>query len=123
MASPRPVPCEPLVVKNGSKILSRTSSGMPTPVSLTRSSTRPSALRVSSVSVPPWGIASTAFRMRLVSASRSSAGSPATGGRSGFSRVLTSTTMPRLRGSSCHRAEVASRASSTIRFTLTATKG
>ena len=35
MERPSPVPFGPLVVKNGSKILSRIASGMPLPVSLT----------------------------------------------------------------------------------------
>jgi hypothetical protein len=39
VASPRPVPCF-LVVKYGSKILSRSSAGIPWPVSATRSSSR-----------------------------------------------------------------------------------
>src|SRR4029450_9138738 len=35
MLSPRPVPAEPLVVTNGSKIVGRTSAGIPGPVSST----------------------------------------------------------------------------------------
>src|SRR5262249_33520840 len=51
---------------------SRTLSGIPTPVSPTDSSTPSGPTVVVSDSVPPVGIASTALRMRLVIASRSS---------------------------------------------------
>src|SRR5881628_2150549 len=56
MDSPSPVPCGPLVVKNGSKTRSRIAEGMPTPVSLTVTTTSPSTTAVVSVSTPPPGI-------------------------------------------------------------------
>ncbi len=73
----------PLVVKNGSKILSSVSGGMPEPVSVTRrtmylrrpASGSTSSVTISSavaaaasrVSVPPSGMASRAFTQRLSS--------------------------------------------------------
>ena len=119
---PSPVPWGPFVVKNGSKILARTASGMPTPVSPTVTTAPPSFAPVVSASTPPWGIASTALRMRFVSASRSSAGSPATRGGSP-NAVRSSTVTPRLRGSCRQRDCVISRASRTTSFRSTATKG
>src|SRR5439155_1262423 len=101
--SPSPVPCGPFVVKNGSKILPRMASEMPTPESATVTTTSLFSTAVVSVRVPPVGMASTAFKMRLVSASRSSAGSPATEGRTA-NEVCTSTATPRLRVSSRQRA-------------------
>jgi len=81
VASPSPVPWPlGLVVKNGSEARAATSGGMPVPVSLTRRRTyrrgaRPgfvlayarstSTFSVSSVSVPPSGIASRALTARL----------------------------------------------------------
>jgi hypothetical protein len=66
-----------LVEKNGSKMRWRTVSGMPTPVSATDTRTwRPAVWRLAIVSVPPWGIASIALRMRFVSTSLSAAGRP-----------------------------------------------
>ena len=91
MARPRPVPRSPLVVKNGSRQRRFVSSSMPTPVSLTSTDTlvarsrspsgRPLTVRVRRVSVPPSGIASTALKMRLVSASRISASAPIISGK------------------------------------------
>lgn len=72
-ASPKPVPRSPFVEKNGSKQRSRTSSVMPTPSSCTRISASPSRAAVANVSVPPFGIASSALKIRFKSASRSSA--------------------------------------------------
>jgi len=79
-------------------------------------------VKVASVSDPPPGIASSAFRMRLVIASRSSAGSPATRGTR-ENEVRTSSATPRLLGSSFQRGWVISSASRTISLRSTATKG
>ena len=89
MASPSPVPRSPLVVKNGSRQRLRVVSLMPTPLSwistMTCSSRAPS--RVRSRITPPSGSASTAFSMRLVSASRTSLSAPSTLGRSAASSL------------------------------------
>src|SRR5213596_3763646 len=122
MESPSPVPCGPLVVKNGSKIRSRIVGEMPTPVWPTVTTTAPSTTAVVSVSTPPSGIASTALRIRFVSASRSSTGSPATFGSAPRS-LFTSSMTPRLTASSRQRACVISRASRTTSFRSTATNG
>ena len=71
---------------------------MPTPVSLTSSSTWRGAsgvsrppwrnCRVRTVRVPPSGMASTALKMRLVSASRISTSEPMMSGRFSASSVL-----------------------------------
>ncbi len=99
------MPFGPLVVKNGSKIFSRTCSGMPVPVSRTSTSTWPSTARVRRVRVPPFGIASTALSTRLVKASRSSAGSPATGGSPSARSVSTWISAPSLRRRSCRQID------------------
>ena len=77
---------------------------------------------VVSVRAPPVGMASTAFRMRFVMASRSSAGSPATEGRLA-NAVCTSTATSRLRISSRQRDWVISSAPRTTSLRSTATKG
>ncbi len=100
------MPFGPLVVKNGSKIFSRMCSGMPVPVSRTSTSTWPSAARVRRVRVPPFGIASTALSTRLVKASRSSAGSPATGGSPSARSVSTWISAPSLRRRSCRQTRL-----------------
>src|SRR5580704_4211800 len=75
MARPSPVPRSPLVVKKGSRQRRRVSSSIPMPVSVTSTSacplfSGPGVALVRMVSVPPSGIASTALKMRLISASR-----------------------------------------------------
>ena len=67
VARPSPVPRPtPLVVKNGSKMRCRTSSGMPGPVSRTvKCTSLPSASSERKTS-PPWGIASRALTMRFI---------------------------------------------------------
>ena len=89
IARPRPVPRSPFVVKNGSRQRRRTSSVMPTPVSVTRSVTaeRVSSSPVSMVSVPPPRMASTALKIRLVRTSRSAVALPSTARISPSSRV------------------------------------
>ncbi len=77
---PRPVPRSPFVKKNGLRQRRRTSSLMPEPVSATSRIASPSAQRVLTVTPPPAGIASTALKIKFVSASRSSDSSPSTGG-------------------------------------------
>src|SRR5258705_135049 len=74
MASPRPVPRSPLVVKKGSRQRRRTSSVIPAPVSVTVTSTgvRSASAVVAMRSVPPCGMASTALKIRFISTSRSS---------------------------------------------------
>src|SRR3989441_92886 len=67
MASPRPVPCPGgLVVKNGSKIRGRTSSGTPGPSSSNSTSTSPRCRRERTVSRPRPSIASSAFEARAM---------------------------------------------------------
>ena len=80
MDRPSPVPCSALVVKKGSKQRCRTASLMPTPVSATTQTTRSPSTRVENVAAPPCGMASSALKSRFRKVSRSSAGSPATGG-------------------------------------------
>ena len=110
--SPSPVPRSPLVVKNGSRQRRRVSSSMPAPVSVMHSFASPSSSAERIVMHPPSGIASTALKMRLVSISRSSAGSPSRGGSSPDS-VRTSISRPRLRAWSCHLGRVSVTACST----------
>src|SRR5262249_51170349 len=61
---PRPSP-RALVEDSGSMMRARTSGDMPTPVSATSTSTASSPARPTSRSVPPFGIASRALRIRL----------------------------------------------------------
>ena len=66
MLNPSPVPLPwDLVVKNGSKILSRISGAMPVPVSVTRISTPSSVGSVPTVTRPPGWQASMALVTRL----------------------------------------------------------
>ena len=67
MVSPSPVP-KGLVVKYGSKILSMISSGMPVPVSATRSEHLLAVAPRLDAEAPPAGMAATAFLIRLSSA-------------------------------------------------------
>jgi hypothetical protein len=62
-------------VKNGSVIFSITSAGTPPPVSATATSTQAGVGLIAIVTVPPSGIASAAFRNRLIRASSSCSGS------------------------------------------------
>ena len=64
MAKPRPIPLA-LVENSGSVILLRLPGEIPTPVSVTRTSIELSAMTALTVRVPPAGIASKAFRIRL----------------------------------------------------------
>ena len=74
MSRPSPVPSPTgLVVKNGSKIRSLMSSGMPGPLSPTSTSTLPSSRAVRMVSVPVPPIAGTALSIRFVQTWLSSA--------------------------------------------------
>ena len=86
-ANPSPTPEPSLVEKKGSKIRFKISVAMPAPVSATVTSTHsggstdwPGARWVASVRCPPCGMASTAFKIRFVSISRSSEAFPATDG-------------------------------------------
>ncbi len=84
IASPNPVP-PLLVVKNGSKSCGWLSSPKPGPLSATSSST-PKRPRVAiTASSPPWGMASTALRIRLSVARRSMSRSAWTESRTGTS--------------------------------------
>src|SRR3970282_1141666 len=94
IASPSPVPSF-LVVKNGSKTRSRTSGGIPGPVSARRSSTtRPcgpcAGARVSE-SVPPSPIAWTALVMTLTMTCSRVRGSASQRGVAGSKAVCTAT--------------------------------
>src|SRR5574342_182282 len=68
----------------------RSPGGMPPPVSCTTISTAPPSRRVDTVTVPPSGMASRAFRSRFRKTARSWASSPRTGGRPGASSRRTS---------------------------------
>jgi hypothetical protein len=96
------------VVKKGSKQRRRVSSSMPRPVSLTSTCAccrggppcETGALtesRVRTVSLTPPGIASTALKMRLVSATRISFSAATMVGRSGARSVVVAITTPRWR--------------------------
>src|SRR5439155_552936 len=87
---PRPVPREPLVVKNGSKRRAWTEAGSPVPSSDTVTTSAFFSRRAATVTVPPSGIASRALRSRLTNSSDSSATDPRSAGRSGI-EVLTFT--------------------------------
>src|SRR5712691_7440695 len=132
MARPSPEPRSPLVEKNGSRQRWRVSSVMPTPVSLTSSET-PSdwpperslpvsgtrrARRVLIVMVPPFGMASSALKIRFVSISRSSDALPSTEG-TGSSSARISIVRPRASASSLHLGRVRSMTCSTIWFSST----
>ena len=108
--SPSPVPWPALlVVKNGSAARFRVASSMPIPVSLTSMCTWLGWITwVRSVSVPPCGIASTAFRMRFVRASRISLSTPAIAGKSAAGSHCMRMTMPRSCGMALQRARVRS---------------
>ena len=92
-ASPRPVPFpRGFVVKNGSKMRSRSASSTPIPVSVTRSAICGGGPATSSVSIreahrPP-GMASRAFRTRFRSTCSSSPASPETVLRAAAERSL-----------------------------------
>ena len=105
------MPRSPLVVKNGSMHRRRASASMPTPVSPTSIRTQPgsSASAVRSVSVPPSGMASSALKIRLVSASRISLSMPITDGMSCDRSVSTFTTAPFCSAMFAQRARVRSR--------------
>ena len=110
VARPRPVPLPvSLVVKNGSKIRALVASSMPQPVSVTASianrrtaaasrsraySGSCSTLAVSTVSLPPVGIASRAFTTRFMSTCSSCPTSARTDSRSGASAIVTSMSSP-----------------------------
>ena len=64
VGKPRPLP-PARVEKNASKIRARTSSVIPTPVSITSSRTHGPCRRVVRISSPPWGIACSAFKTRF----------------------------------------------------------
>ena len=66
---------------------------MPVPVSLTSRRTPPPSARAHTVIVPPFGIASTALKIRLASISRMPAASPGKPGTS-VTRVSTRIAMP-----------------------------
>ena len=118
VARPRPFPSPgPLVVKKGSKARSWTSRFMPTPVSLTLSWTYGPGLRpglpsanvrstvmsfVSTLSLPPDGMASRAFTARLTRTCPICPASAITRERSGARSVTRSMSSPsvRLRSSS-----------------------
>ena len=68
--------------------------------------------RVTKVMVPPWGRASTALKIRLISASRSSVGSLNNGGRSGSNSRSMWMEMPSRCGRSRQRGRVSSMTSS-----------
>ena len=86
------------------------SSGIPTPVSRTSTTTQPdSSLAARMPRAPPSGIAVTAFRISRMSASRSSKALPSTGGSASMSCVTTMA-MPRRCASSRHRGAVISTA-------------
>ena len=84
---------------------------MPTPVSVTSTTTQPEASAAARMaSDPPRGMASTALWIRRTRASRSSKALPSTGGRASMSWV-TVITVPLRSASSRQRGEVSSRAS------------
>src|SRR3989442_1553334 len=86
MASPRPVPCPGgLVVKNGSKMRDRISSGTPGPSSSNSTSTSPRCRRERTVSRPRPSIASSAFEARAIKTWRSWPSLTARGGSAGSS--------------------------------------
>ena len=93
MESPRPVPSSPLVEKNGSRQRWRTLSLIPVPVSRTRTMALFTSIEVSRRTRPPFGIASTALKIRFVRISRRADSSPATNGAALIS-VVTSTWIP-----------------------------
>jgi hypothetical protein len=85
IASPNPVPCSFLVVKNGSKILCRMVSGMPCPSSATIRWTSRLILRTRMVSLPLSGGASIEFERRLDSTWSNSPACPMTTASAGMS--------------------------------------
>ena len=110
------MPRSPFVVKNGSRQRRRVSSSMPTPESTTSSCTVSAELRVRTVSVPPSGIASTALKMRLVSASRISLSCPRMAASGCCSSVRMAIAIPRCCGRSRQRTRVRSITCATIGF-------
>ena len=96
MSRPRPVPLPTgLVVKNGSKMRSRISAGMPGPLSTTRTTTRwRSQLAVTSTR-PESGTASSALSIRFAQIWLSSPAKPRTRGRSGSTVTVTATDFAR----------------------------
>ncbi len=98
VARPRPVPrSRSLVVKNGSKILSRVASSIPHPVSATAShtcpppsSSPPAVAPVEMVSSPPPGMASRALTARFRSTCSSPPRSPSSSNSPGSGRTTIS---------------------------------
>ncbi len=88
------MPSRPLVVKNGSKILSRCAAGMPLPLSAILISSRPGPAAASrsvatKISPPPAPMASAALTSRLISTCCSWLGSARRDGRSARSVRVT----------------------------------
>ena len=65
-------------MKKGSKILSRSSCEIPSPVSVTRSSTSPAARSAKMSTVPPFGMALMALSNRLMNTCSRRLGTPRT---------------------------------------------
>ena len=96
MSRPSPVPCPTgLVVKNGSKMRSRISAGMPGPLSTMRTTTRCRSRLARHLDPAGIGIASSALSIRFAQIWLSSPTKPRTRGRSGSTSTATATDFAR----------------------------
>lgn len=86
--SPRPVPCAPLVVTNGSKSSGTSAAGTPAPASSKVRTTARGVTRPRMRITPPSGIASLALRSRLRNMCERSADEPRRAGSAGTSTSM-----------------------------------